>query len=410
MDLIGQLDTATLAFVTGLAGLLLAGTMGGIRLAGMRSSALVFWGAAGLAAGIAHLLAHLTLGLGLDLPKRESLAVANGMVTLVHVLLLAGVRVFLGRRSYWMPMAVLALVTGSASYIVPDVWGVLRVRVLMLAPIYLVLDTAAGFMLWRAGSSRGERFQNLAAAAFLFNSAVLVVRIAHALLFDTPDGAFAREPFQTLVFVLGLVFISVLTMGLALLMFRSKELELRRLVHSDPLTGLFNRRSLYEYAQREQARSERYGTPLALVMVDIDGFKSVNDTYGHAAGDDVICETALRVACGLRDVDTAFRLGGEEFLLLLPSTSMVEATSVAERLRTAVCDTPIAAIGRAVTASFGVSELQRGREDWEAAMHRADVALYRAKDEGRNRVVAMPAPRADDAGVGASIDALLDVP
>ncbi|GAB1597110.1 GGDEF domain-containing protein [Lysobacter claricitrinus] len=407
MDLIGQLDSATLAFVTGLAGLLLAGTMAGIRLAGMRNDALVFWGVAGLAAGIAHLLAHLTLGFQLHLPRRESLAVANALVTFVHVSLLAGVRVFLGKPPRWLPLSLIALATAAAGYVAPQAWGVLATRVLVLAPIYLVLDLTAGVMLWRAGTSRGERFQNLAAASFLFNSGVLVVRIVHALVFGAPTGSFDRDPFQTLVFVLGLVFIAVLTMGLALLMFRSKELELRRLVHCDPLTGLFNRRSLFDYAQREQARSERYGTPLALVMVDIDAFKSVNDTYGHAAGDDVICETAVRVACGLRDVDTAFRLGGEEFLLLLPSTSLQDAVAVAERLRAAICDTPIPAIGRAVTASFGVSELMRGREDWEAAMRRADAALYRAKDEGRNRVVAMSAAQTvavADAANGVALD------
>ncbi|MGY3263955.1 GGDEF domain-containing protein [Lysobacter sp. HA35] len=409
MDLIGQLDSATLAFVTGLAGLLLAATMAGIRTAGMRNDALVFWGVAGLAAGIAHLLAHLTLGFHIQLPRRESLAVANALVTLVHVSLLAGVRVFLGKRSYWFPLALLAVATGSAGYIAPQEWTVLSNRVLVLAPIYLALDLVAGLMLWRAGTSHGERFQNLAAASFLFNSAVLAMRIVHALVYRTPVGIFDRDPFQTLVFVLGLVFIAVLTMGLALLMFRSKELELRRLVHSDPLTGLFNRRSLFDYAQREQARSERYGTPLALVMVDIDAFKSVNDTYGHAAGDDVICETAVRVACGLRDVDTAFRLGGEEFLLLLPSTSLDDAVAVAQRLRRAICETPIPAIGRAVTASFGVSELVRGHEDWESAMRRADAALYRAKDEGRNRVVAMSAAQAA-AVAGAANGVVLDVP
>ena len=114
MDLIGQLDSATLAFVTGLAGLLLAATMAGIRTAGMRNDALVFWGVAGLAAGVAHLLAHLTLGFHIQLPRRESLAVANALVTLVHVSLLAGVRVFLGKRSYWFPLALLAIATGSA--------------------------------------------------------------------------------------------------------------------------------------------------------------------------------------------------------------------------------------------------------------------------------------------------------
>jgi len=396
MELIRQLDTATLAFVTGLAGFLLAGTMSGIRLAGMHNPALRYWTIAGLAVGTGHLLALVTLSFHVDVPRRESLAIANALVTLVHVSLLAGVNAFLGRPPRWLALAPLALATAAAGYVAPDHWPDLRVRILVLGTLYLVLDAIAGVRLWRSGTSRRERFQNIAAAAFLCNALVLLARIAHALWRHTPDATFAADPFQRLVYVLGLVFVSVLTLGLALLMFRSKEIELRRLVHRDPLTGLFNRRSLFEHAAREQARCERYGTPLSLVMLDIDAFKSVNDTYGHGAGDDVICETAARVALGLRDVDTAFRLGGEEFLLLLPSTGLDAAVAVAERLRQAVSDAPVAAIGRRITASFGVTEFARGQEDWEMAMRRADRALYRAKDEGRDRVFAMSPPPAEN--------------
>ncbi|TZF90745.1 GGDEF domain-containing protein [Cognatilysobacter lacus] len=405
MELIRQLDTATLAFVTGLAGLLLAGTMVGIRLAGMRNPALRYWALAGLAAAVGHLLAHWALTFHVAMPRVGSLALANAMVTIVHVSLLAGVRAFLGKPPRWLLLAPLALLTASAGYVAPEAWADMRVRIVVLGFLYLVLDAIAAVLLWRSGSARGERFQFVAASAFGFNAVVLAVRIAHALWRHTPDATFAHEPFQTLVFVLGLVFIAVLTVGLALLMFRDRELELRRLVHRDPLTGLFNRRSLFEHAAREQARCERYGAPLSLIMLDIDAFKSVNDTYGHGAGDDVICETAARVALGLRDVDAAFRLGGEEFLILLPSTGLDDAVAVAERLRQSVSDTPMAPIGRTVTASFGVTELARGHEDWERAMRRADTALYRAKDEGRDRVFAMSAPCNT-----APADAVLDVP
>ena len=254
----------------------------------------------------------------------------------------------------------------------------------------VALLLCAGWLLWR-WPSPVRRFQRMAAAVFVFNSSFLAMRFAYAWATDGLSGSFAKDPSQILFFVVSLVFVYVLTLALALLMFRSKEIELQRLVHRDPLTGLFNRRSLFEHAAREQARCERYGTPLSLLMLDIDAFKAVNDTHGHAAGDAVICETAARIAGGLRDVDTAFRLGGEEFLVLLPSTALEAAVAVAERLRTAVSDTPVAATGERVTASFGVTELVRGQEGWEAAMRRADAALYRAKDEGRDRVSALPA-------------------
>lgn len=392
MQFLRALDTATLAFVTGLAGLLLAFAMLGIRLAGMRHRALVFWAAAGLAVGVAHLLAHVTLTSGTPLPAQIALGIANALVTLVHALLLAGVLEYLGRKSRWVPLVAFSLLMGLAGIVWPDGWHLMRNRILVLATVYLAMDLTAGVLLWRAGRSHRERFQNLAGLSFLLNSCLLAVRIGHALFAATPAASF-DGPFQTLVFVLGLVFVSSLTIGLALLMFRAKELELQQLVHRDPMTGLFNRRSLFEHAAREQARAERYSDSLSFVMLDIDEFKVVNDTFGHAAGDEVICQAATRIGCALRDVDSAFRLGGEEFLILLPSTDLDAAIAVAERLRSAIAHAPMDVIGRRITASFGVTELVRGDEDWESAMRRADVALYRAKDEGRNRVFGMSTTR-----------------
>jgi diguanylate cyclase (GGDEF)-like protein len=398
MELIRQLDTATLAFVTGLAGFLLAGTMAGIRCAGMRNAALVYWGLAGLCFGLGYQLGHLFLTLRLGVSAPIALTIANAFITSMHALLLAGVRAFLGRRTCLAPLLVVAAALMVVGNVALDMQTDLRTRVLVLSGFYLLLDFASGLALWRARS--GERgFQRMAAVVFFFNAVFLVVRFVYAALTHGLTSSFVNDPFQILFFLVSLVFVFVLTLALALLMFRGKEVELRRLVHRDPLTGLFNRRSLFEHAAREQARCERYGTPLSLVMLDIDEFKSVNDTYGHGAGDDVICETAARIALALRDVDSAFRLGGEEFLILLPSTALDDAVAVAERLRVAVSETPMAAIGRPVTASFGVTELGRGREDWETAMRRADTALYRAKDEGRDRVFAMspPAPEAQPA-------------
>jgi diguanylate cyclase (GGDEF)-like protein len=407
MELIRQLDAATLAFVTGLAGFLLAGTMAGIRLAGMRNAALVYWGLAGLCFGLGYQLGHLFLTVHVGVSAPIALTVANALITSLHVLLFAGVRAYLGRPTRLAPLLAFALALMVVGNVWLDMSGDLRTRVLVLSGFYLSLDFACSATLWRARGSE-RMFQRFAAGVFAFNGVFLTVRFIYAYATHGLTSSFVNDPFQILFFLVSLVFVYVLTLALALLMFRGKEVELRRLVHRDPLTGLFNRRSLFEHAAREQARCERYGTPLSLVMLDIDEFKSVNDTYGHGAGDDVICETAARVALALRDVDTAFRLGGEEFLILLPSTALDDAVAVAERLRIAVSETPVAAIGRRVTASFGVTELGRGREDWETAMRRADTALYRAKDEGRDRVFAMSAP-APDARAPAMPEAL-DLP
>jgi diguanylate cyclase (GGDEF)-like protein len=165
------------------------------------------------------------------------------------------------------------------------------------------------------------------------------------------------------------------------------ELELRMVAQVDFLTGALTRRGFIEQGEREIARSARYGRPTALVMIDIDHFKSVNDTYGHAAGDQVLHQVADLAASILRPSDVFGRLGGEEFAMLLPETGGEEAVVVAERLRQALAGHVMQlADGRAlrVTASFGIAALadDKAVADWLA---RADTMLYAAKAGGRNQ-------------------------
>jgi diguanylate cyclase (GGDEF)-like protein len=132
---------------------------------------------------------------------------------------------------------------------------------------------------------------------------------------------------------------------------------------------------------------------MALIAVDIDHFKQINDRHGHAGGDRVLEQVARDLAEAFRGSDLLFRVGGEEFLLLLPMTRYSEAMIAAERLRSSLAARPIS--GRdgqamAVTASLGVTEVDVLNEDWDAALHRADQALYQAKTRGRNRVVGYP--------------------
>jgi len=111
------------------------------------------------------------------------------------------------------------------------------------------------------------------------------------------------------------------------------ELELQRLANTDALTGLHNRRQFYELANQELARSRRTQAPVSLMMIDIDHFKQINDTYGHAMGDVVLQSLARTMKNSLREMDVIARLGGEEFVILLPQTSLGQATELAQRLR-----------------------------------------------------------------------------
>jgi len=161
----------------------------------------------------------------------------------------------------------------------------------------------------------------------------------------------------------------------------------------DPLTGLFNRRYLEETFVRERARAKRNNYPIGIVMVDIDHFKQFNDTYGHAAGDMVLAETAHLFSANLRTADIVCRYGGEEFCLMLPEASLEqtarraeELRAKAEHLRVSLNNTLLGTI----TLSMGVAAYPVHGESLETLLRTADTALYRAKEEGRNRVVVSP--------------------
>ncbi|WP_416759865.1 diguanylate cyclase [Roseateles sp. So40a] len=168
------------------------------------------------------------------------------------------------------------------------------------------------------------------------------------------------------------------------------ELELQRLATTDALTGAANRRCFLEHAEAELARSRRYGLEMSLVMMDVDHFKRINDTLGHARGDAALCHLVQLCAHIVRKQDLLGRLGGEEFALLLPQTSLDHATHLVERLRhhieTSGLDLQAGSAPTSLTASFGVTALRPEDLRVEELLGRADQALYRAKDGGRNRV------------------------
>ncbi len=163
---------------------------------------------------------------------------------------------------------------------------------------------------------------------------------------------------------------------------------LRRLATRDQLTGLLNRREFDRILQEERERALRFGHSLALVMIDIDHFKSINDTHGHPAGDTVLREVARRVGSQVRTVDRVARFGGEEFALILMQSDLESARDVARRVCLAAARDPILAtdtVALSVTVSAGVAVLPDDARTEAALVAAADKALYAAKQRGRNR-------------------------
>lgn len=174
------------------------------------------------------------------------------------------------------------------------------------------------------------------------------------------------------------------------------EDQLREMATTDALTGLTNRRSFMQTAERELHKASRYNRPLSMIMVDADHFKRVNDSYGHEVGDDVLIALAKALAQSARKDDIAARLGGEEFAILLPETTPSGAIDLAERVRKNIEAMGIASGEHTlrITVSIGVSTSSGRNETVSKLLKRSDDALYEAKQNGRNKVCYIPAPPA----------------
>jgi len=175
-----------------------------------------------------------------------------------------------------------------------------------------------------------------------------------------------------------------------------KETELQAVLaqahevsHTDPLTFLPNRRQIMVDLQNAVTFSDRYGTPLTISMLDIDYFKNINNTYGHAAGDEVLRSLAGKLRQQIRHPDTIGRYGGEEFLIVLPHSTVSSAVEQAQRLCEQVRSLEIVVSGQtlSVTVSLGIAQYKVRKEDWQSFLSRADRVLYQAKNNGRDQWV-----------------------
>jgi diguanylate cyclase (GGDEF)-like protein len=197
---------------------------------------------------------------------------------------------------------------------------------------------------------------------------------------------FSQSPMQTLYIASYAVTMLALSIGVVLLATERLRNDLEYLATHDMMTGTLNRRAIVEAAERELARCRRHGHVMSLLMMDLDHFKKINDTYGHLVGDQVLREFADKVSALLRLPDLFGRYGGEEFLLILPDTGRDAAAVVAER----ICKAAAESTAPAYTVSVGLATATLVDTGIDSLLSRADEALYLAKAGGRNRVVVAP--------------------
>jgi diguanylate cyclase (GGDEF)-like protein len=231
---------------------------------------------------------------------------------------------------------------------------------------------------------RGRRGALLAAGFYLVS---LGVTCSYLLTHWAPDTNLISLSLQNyLAGAMVLGFLCLLTRYRDNVQRLSLQYEiLEKVAFLDALTGLYNRRRIYEVMEQQLELSGRYGTPFCIALLDIDHFKRINDTFGHLKGDEILQQVATVLRSHLRNVDKLGRWGGEEFLLVLPQASLEEGIAAAERSRQTI-EVQVSVEGRAVTLSCGVTQYLPD-DEINVFLQRADDALYKAKEQGRNRVV-----------------------
>lgn len=324
-------------------------------------------------------------------PAPLSLSAAQVLITAGLLMAWDGFRRFLGRPRMKPLHALLPLTLLTVTVAMSHVQESLLVRSLATTGVIALVSALIGRELWRAGAPCGPATRAVA-YAYLVNAAFSVLRGIAALADQASVGQAQSSGVPALSLFWWLCFTVAVTLGMALMTGERLQADLDRQASRDPLTGALNRRAFSQQADRELAHARRTGRPLAVMMMDLDRFKRINDLLGHAAGDDILCHFVAVAERVLRTEDVFARFGGEEFVALLPDTGGEQALAAAERLRVAFaedCEPVHQPQPFTFTASIGIAEMAPG-EDLADALRRADAALYGAKEAGRNRCELAP--------------------
>lgn len=352
--------------------------------------ALAYWASGALIGviGLALVTLHGAWPAGVVVP------LSNGMVAATYVLNWFGVRSFAGRPIPWRTgLLAFAVLTGGNAWFILAVDDIVA-RILIGSVGIAGLSLLAALELWRMGPpGAARRAKRMTALVFLFHAAFVTVRALMTPGAGPLENVLSPSMLQSVAFLEAILAVTAWSFGFLAMTSERLQADLDLLATVDPLTGAYNRRAFFHHAERELARARRTGAPLTLLLLDLDRFKRVNDSYGHLAGDELLRAFADTITARLRKTDLFGRYGGEEFCLLLPDTDRTGALALAESLRADVANRVVEFEGRRIAASvsIGIAEC-RDSDDLDAALADADTALYQAKRNGRNQVAfAVPA-------------------
>lgn len=331
----------------------------------------------------------MLFGLRDTIPAWISVTLANAMLVGSFLMYLWGTSKYFGLIMRWRLWLSLGAVSVSVVAWFIHVEPNFRARLIAMVGLLALIKGWHAVVLYLnagkrpGGATFGEKFTAfwLAALALVFS-----LRWVHAVLLPQ-EGVNLLAPnlvqsFYTSSYTIGLL---MLTVGLALMSFEYLRFEFEHQATHDMLTGVANRRAIFEVLESEFARSVRYQHTFSVLMLDLDKFKQVNDQYGHQVGDQVLQRFTQSVAASIRPHDILGRTGGEEFLVVLPETGAHSAAVIAQRILEMVSRADAAHLP-ASTVSIGLTEWRPNDHSADAMLERADKALYTAKDNGRNQV------------------------
>ncbi len=341
------------------------------------------------------IVAFTLYAFGRQLPPLLSYEVANGAYLGAVAAVLVGYRRFFGQRiSLRLTYANVAFALAGITvfhYVFPS----FVMRTAIVSIFYAVACMAIGMAIFRARPSWTSPY------AYVFSGVMAFVvafgqaarGVVQAILPSAPASLLEPSSWSLTVLSASTFVMPVLTLGPLMIVHSKMIAKYEHAANRDFLTGAWSRRAFWEVAAREIERARRVQRGLTLLTMDVDHFKRINDTYGHAEGDEVLKEMVLAVERRMRSIDYFGRIGGEEFAILMPDTDLDAAIAVAERLRAGLAQDQAcpglsshAVAPRNYTLSMGVAEL-RPNDSFHDLMQRADAALYKAKEKGRNRVV-----------------------
>ena len=333
-------------------------------------------------------LGWILYGLRGDVPDLVAIALSNAVLSLAFAKLFQALRSFVSRPASAMLVYTPVVLVAAAEIVFTDVSPSIRMRVVSVSPV-VAFQFAACAATMLLGSAPRRRSYVLTGVSFALPACVLFLRTLYeGLRSGTLPSAFISTPMQIAVFAAGAFLPAISTFGFVLLCNDRLNIELLRQATLDPLTGINNRRALREESVRLIATARRHGYRLAVLLVDVDHFKAVNDDYGHESGDAVLQTLVGALRSELRPEDCFGRLGGDEFAVMLPAVDEAAARVVAERLRQAVERTEFVIQGGAARlhVSIGFALSEPGDDDFDTLLRRADQAMYAAKRAGRNLI------------------------